>query len=31
MATIGNPFLLAVGQILGGIKVDNQPLLVLPL
>ena len=30
MAIIGNPFLLAVGRILGRVQVDNQPLFVLP-
>ena len=31
MAIVGNPFLLAVGRVLGGIQVDNKPLFVLPL
>ena len=31
MAIVGNPLLLAVGRVLGGIQVDNQPLLVFPL
>ena len=31
MAVESNAFLLAVGRVLGGIQVDNQPLFVLPL
>jgi hypothetical protein len=30
MAILGNPFLLAVGRVLGGIQIDNKPLFVLP-
>jgi hypothetical protein len=30
MATISHSLLLAVGRLLGGIQIDNQPLLVLP-
>ena len=30
MAIVGNPLLLAVGRVLGGIQVDDQPPLVLP-
>jgi hypothetical protein len=30
MAIIGHPFLLAMGRVLGGIQVDNQPLFVPP-
>jgi hypothetical protein len=29
MAIVGHPLLLAVGRVLGGIQVDNQPLFVL--
>jgi len=30
MAIVGNPFLLAVGWVLGGIQVDNKPPIILP-
>ena len=30
LAIVGNPFLLAVGWVFGGIQVNNQPLFVLP-
>jgi hypothetical protein len=30
MAFVGHPFLLAVGLVFGGIKIDDQPLFVLP-
>ena len=29
MAIVGQPFLLAVGRVLGGIQIDNQPPLIL--
>src|SRR5208337_3437289 len=31
MAIVGNPFLLAVGRVLGGIQIDYKPLFVLSL
>src|SRR3974390_493871 len=31
MTIVGNPFLLAVGRVLGGIQIDYKPLFVLPL
>ena len=30
MAIVGNSLLLAVGRVLGGIQIDDQPLFVLP-
>ena len=30
MAIVGHPLLLAVGRVLGGIQVDDQPPLVFP-
>jgi hypothetical protein len=30
MAIAGHPLLLAVGRVFGGIKIDDQPLFVLP-